>query len=1131
MAGPEIKPNKQKNKKTGNLKKGRKRKSKPIDRGGMTPQQYYNAEIKIFQEQLDSKLQQIEFLQEQGHFDADQAEAQVEAAHKEFAKRKKGAVRRKGVPGADAEKTVEEKQNELSDMEDALLKRQTDQNFLLRNLLSFSSSKGKPNPSQLDKIIPVSAYGGNLINKMTSSRKLLPLMHATSLELSTLVPFFRLFKRNAKGILSEFQFTDRLTWKWREDPESELLDHNSSFGGGVGLKSFNWDTQGTNMFTAPRVLTAELNLHFQSVTDLERHASMDEEGPRWYELIVPAKRKSNPPVGCPTTDVTMNEAVAENLTEAQMAAMSQNEAVEDTVVNHDYSIMVEVGWKYGQNNTDLSPILKEAIDASRVVLNLTLVRHDFKFREDGSIDVNISYVARMDGIMNDYNANLLHLTEEGINTEIVAEIADLKNQIKTMKEHIDSPTGVVSCLEKDMTSKEKSPFKKQKEALRERILGLETEMAERTQDLKLSLYGKFMQFLIEKRRLFHVDVGLGDYAHGNLPVHWGAQVATVSSQRFIEVEGVDDFYQATDMALEDGVVTQAADIPGAIHTNDDDKKTVDAVLIKDRMNAKFGDCHPVKEGMKRVTYFYLGDLVNFYAGVLPPENNKADKFEIVLGDLQFLDYREIAKTEMRDTLRGTLDQTAATITNNSASAYRVQKNMALVPISLDMYGKWFIENVVNEGSVFSFKTFLENLISKLLIGALESLETEHVGRDLKRAMKEVNRVRGTIIQGSNGYLERGWINEEYLVGTESAHGIQDSNFLIKPHVPYINNATARFRDQTEYLIDNPANESRQFLVLYASRLPHHMQVVNEIENAKEGIYHLKIGADKGIVKNISLDREASKRIFDANIMRAYNHGGSGIGVLREPYNATVKCFGSGFFQPGQFVYINPVTTGLGSYQSRLTLANRLGFGGFYLITKVAHGLSEGMLETTLTCRFNSYGYRTPKEVPAQTTFKEVGLTTDEKHERHQNSKIAADALAALGLSSGKNEDMISIDSLSPQMKGLKAKQPKMDTWLRPRYTGPGREIIGVNRTHGLVGIEVEHNDGLGTMNPEGIAEGEEHRSDPDLLVNEDAPFYNNDDPFQGVNPEGQGGTPDVDKRPGSVSLGPQDGREGTLPGE
>jgi len=66
--------------------------------------------------------------------------------------------------------------------------------------------------------------------------------------------------------------------------------------------------------------------------------------------------------------------------------------------------------------------------------------------------------------------------------------------------------------------------------------------------------------------------------------------------------------------------------------------------------------------------------------------------------------------------------------------------------------------------------------------------------------------------------------------------------------------------------------------------------------------------------------------------------------------------GNAFFQPGQYIYIDPTTVGRLSRPERLHVARDLiGLGGFYLITKVSSNLESGRFNTTLDCKFEAYG--------------------------------------------------------------------------------------------------------------------------------------------------------------------------------
>jgi hypothetical protein len=163
----------------------------------------------------------------------------------------------------------------------------------------------------------------------------------------------------------------------------------------------------------------------------------------------------------------------------------------------------------------------------------------------------------------------------------------------------------------------------------------------------------------------------------------------------------------------------------------------------------------------------------------------------------------------------------------------------------------------------------------------------------------------------------------------------------------------------------------QYLVLSATRLPYSSTKVDEEMNRLEGIYHLKIGTDSGLVKSIDFQRTNHSHIRDWNIIKAYNTGDTGIGAIKEPYNATVKLFGAGFFRPGMYVYLNPALMGFGDPTTRLSLARSVGLGGFYLINKVTTNIESGRIETTLDCVFEYYGNLAGQLASAETQSQHV----------------------------------------------------------------------------------------------------------------------------------------------------------------
>jgi hypothetical protein len=763
-------------------------------------------------------------------------------------------------------------------------KAQSEQSYLLQNLSTISKDRqtsDNPHESEFPNLILVNGVEGNLTNVMSCSRKLGPLLNASPLDLSTLMPSIRIFKKylsagpeHAAGQMDEFRFPDSLRI-------SDLTSATSIYGSGVGLKSFEWKTTGTDAYTAPRTLMATLKLHFQTIDDLlPSDADQCDSAPKWVDLIIQKGRSD-------TAKIASQKCAFE---ESDVTA--QVNKCEDTNPNFmDYTIVVEVGYVYASNN-ELTDELKDAVNTSRVTLALSLRSHRFSFRENGSIDLEIEYQAWYEGVTDTYKTDVFNLASNGTNP-IAKKITKLENMKVQTQASISSPQGI-AC---DIKQKEKDPnyrtdddLEKEMKKVQEDIDKTIKEIDEQKKNLRASNYGAFIQHLIKKKALFSMTVRNSWYERGQLPKNRSA------SQTF-------------------------------------GKK-------------------PVKRGYRRVYYFFLGDLINFISMALPnygeltgSETNEAvdRNFEIVLGDMEYLDWK-IFKKEVSaapNFANLTLEQKNAIV-----STSRRNENLAYLPISLDLYSIWFDKNVKNGDTVWTFHNYINALLDQLLKGTLQARGGDEIGTDAMRLYNERKRVRRGILSGRNSLLQRGKIISEP-------------------------NSVVNSSGENRIFIDPTLNEeiNTQYLVLSATSLPFSSTNIDEVENIKEGIYHLKIGTDAGIVKSIDFKRTDKAHIRDWNIMKAYNTGDTSVGAILEPYNATVRLFGSAFFQPGQYVYLNPATLGSADAYTRLSLARKLGLGGFYLITSVSTVIEEGKLETILDCAFEYYG-----NLPGQSPFGQATST-------------------------------------------------------------------------------------------------------------------------------------------------------------
>ena len=107
-----------------------------------------------------------------------------------------------------------------------------------------------------------------------------------------------------------------------------------------------------------------------------------------------------------------------------------------------------------------------------------------------------------------------------------------------------------------------------------------------------------------------------------------------------------------------------------------------------------------------------------------------------------------------------------------------------------------------------------------------------------------------------------------------------------------------------------------------------------------GIFHYILGRDKGIIKNISLEKTTATGLKE---VRFEQEGYNGLEQLREVYNVKVDSFLNVQTFPGTYIYVEP----RGFSPSTTEDLTRYGIGGYHMITKTTHRIAPGDASTTI----------------------------------------------------------------------------------------------------------------------------------------------------------------------------------------
>jgi hypothetical protein len=128
------------------------------------------------------------------------------------------------------------------------------------------------------------------------------------------------------------------------------------------------------------------------------------------------------------------------------------------------------------------------------------------------------------------------------------------------------------------------------------------------------------------------------------------------------------------------------------------------------------------------------------------------------------------------------------------------------------------------------------------------------------------------------------------------------------------------------------------------------------QDEADGIMHYKIGRDRGILKKIKFTKSDMQYVREA---RFFRHGHDGLMQLAAVYKVSMDMIGNTLYYPGMEVYIDPLgLVGANSEanpRQKRSVANRLGFGGYHLVTNVKSSIGPGKFTTSVEALFSYSG--------------------------------------------------------------------------------------------------------------------------------------------------------------------------------
>jgi len=805
------------------------------------------------------------------------------------------------------------------------------------------------------------------------------------IHLSAIIPRVRLYKKypfNAKRLAAGKGKKDKepvyIEYEFEEHIRPDMLSSTLTTNTGVGLESFSWSFDGENPVAAVKQISAQLKMRAQSVNVLEElrvSSNSSNSNFRTYafsDIWIPESRRKE------------NNGVRSNASDDAQKKNYEQRKIEsaETRIEIEYGIDPSNQIFKTQDGKEIAKTLKSL----RLVINLSIAKYEIDLRDDGSVGITCDFIGRLDALAKDPSAGNILPNQEFTNEQKSAFLGERlsagttvstiqqrlikmeKKEMEFLQQQHRNPhrySAETIAERKEGYHKMKKELEKQKKRLTN-TFDLNTGTSASAQNAylkemaanefsKIKLYRTILNGLLEKDCVNTIVIDPSNIAltHEELKTKSNA-LQIVHNQEMTNEEKAFTYRNEKGVpASKQELVNEFDILSKRLKKDIFPKYTSDAYLIR---------------------FFYFGDLIdvvldNMYEGsgrdrsldirtILGPieiRRNVFDssKFE---GVIQFLrsgaivvgdNYGTYDPTATRET-KAAIDQIDNKSTSNNANPTKDDQtliaSLADIPISLNLFLRWFSEIVSNKG-IFgkSFKNFLTEATNQLIVAALQQESSRLLLPKQVRKVKTVNWESHTKPNMADPF---GFINKKdkgLKIEGKNAQRIKKSKkgtHLEQLRADIIKNiAHAGGANTSEYVLIYA--ESKQSTRKYNGSPDQYAADLDD------NVYHLSLGRDVGVVKDIKLSAPTSAEFEAMQLQKASKTDGTI--KTKRIYNATVTLYGVTFFRPGQMIFIEPAAYG------DLDNLKAHGLCGYYTITSISSNFTVGNFETTLVCSWFSEG--------------------------------------------------------------------------------------------------------------------------------------------------------------------------------
>jgi hypothetical protein len=769
-----------------------------------------------------------------------------------------------------------------------------------------------------------------LINFLQKRPNLLPFFAIRTPYLSLLVPKIRLFKRvyrrQTDGSYTIHSDGD-LEFKFKSFTENSDIEEitSSNFGraGGAGIKSVNWSYEGTNPEAVRSFVNFDISLFFQSLNDF---------------------------VGASTSDAEEALRATDNVALINLIGAGIGVTGEDGQVEFKFEITAQLGWELDRSiNHDLAEDqkirdLKAIISQTNTNLRLSLQEHNINFNEDGTLTLDISYYSAIDEVFTDESLNILRIglpEDTAIQSIEEAREADPPdpNAPENTSERIVNPELDPCAISRQVTNGSDTSDSADDEEPTAEELAIAAALQGSEDENIIQNYNNIFMKMIQSNRIYRVTINQAAVAglidsrirkrdsrleRSTIEVRYlteGALRSLSAGDRGLKIETVLISEIDAPVSENEQAEIQEAAKSADYETGENLLSDADLNQAMDRAILERFAGISETDSVLTIDFIRLGDLLdNIISGLkeIPgtPLQERKDDFLFVTG---LYTYREIA------------------------AGIRKAYNYSDMLISIDAFRSFFTEKIIRPLKVkYNLTNFIIDIANKFSYVNSVGMASQDT------FVSPEGRPTFATFQAPDVGLR------DSLRASATLDALLDLDFKESSrYFNSLNNTTPAYYGSLEG-VTNPASspDPKREISYFVLRSSGHViqRDGDEQEDINEGIYHLKLGSDKGILKSVKFRKDEIRGRREGRIVRA---GGLNLAALREKYDATITTFGAPFIYPGMYIYLNPSLIGFGD--GAASAAKILGLGGYYFINKVRNSISsDGSFDTEIEASWNAF---------------------------------------------------------------------------------------------------------------------------------------------------------------------------------